>query len=118
MAVVGDVKFDDKVNPEPKRLSYCNPISLDIKMFWNKTWIERSENKSVEAALYDIASTLESYTEEHSGLWVYTETGQAEREYHRQLADCIAEQRNQTMRALGVYRDTPAIDSDDDGPDD
>ena len=32
--------------------------------------------------------------------------------------DYIAEQNDQMMGALGIYRDTPAIDAEDDGPDD
>lgn len=103
----GLVEFDDKVDGPGKR-SYRNPIALDIKMFWNTMWIERSSNKSVERALYNIAGTLKSYGEEHDGVWVYTVPGDEERrrrelefiedqrEYEELLEDIgIAQQRNQ-----------------------
>jgi hypothetical protein len=35
---VGDVQFDDKMNPD--KPSYRNPISLDTKMFWDTIRIE------------------------------------------------------------------------------
>ena len=69
----GFVEFDDKVDGPGKR-SYRNPIALDIKMFWNTTWIEQNKGKSVEKALYEIAGTLQKYGQEHDGVWVYTET--------------------------------------------
>ena len=71
----GFVEFDDKVKPD--KPSYRNPIALDIKMFWNTTWIEQSKGKSAEKALYKIADALESYGEEHKGIWVYTDPGES-----------------------------------------
>jgi hypothetical protein len=80
----GFVEFDDRIDPD--KPSYRNPISLDIKMFWNTTWIERNESKMVRDALYKIAGTLKSYNKEHDGIWVYTVPGDGERR-RRELAD-------------------------------
>lgn len=81
----GHVTFDDKVSGKDRR-TYCNPIALDIKMFWNTMWIEQRKGRSVENALYDISETLQGYTKEHEGVWVYTVPGGDERA-HRERID-------------------------------
>ncbi len=70
----------------PDKHSYTNPIALDIRMFWNTMWIERSSSKSVEEALYDIAETLSGFGSEHDGLWVFTDSGHDERAYQERRA--------------------------------
>ena len=108
----GFVEFDDKVDGPGKR-SYRNPIALDIKMFWNMMWIERSGSKTVKDALYDIAGIIKSYTREHDGIWVYTVPGDEERKYKEDLAAYRKGVQDQVMRELGVVRDTPPSDDDD-----
>lgn len=73
---VGRVEFDDKVVGGK---SYFNPISLDANMFYNTTWVQRREDKTVKDALYDIAGTIKSFKQEHHGIWVYTVSGEDER---------------------------------------
>lgn len=80
----GHVTFDDKVSGKDKR-SYCNPIALDIRMFWNTMWIERNESRSVKNALYEISETLQEYKDEHGGVWVYTVPGDKERAHRERL---------------------------------
>ena len=80
----GHVEFDDKVDGPDKR-TYCNPIALDIRMFWNTMWIEQRKGNTVESHLRDIAATLESYKEEHDGVWVYTVPGDEERNHRARL---------------------------------
>jgi len=109
----GFVEFDDRVVGPGKR-SYRNPIALDIKMFWNMIWIERSESKTVKDALYDIAGIIKSYTREHDGIWVYTVPGDEERKYKEDLAAYRKGVHDQVLRELGVVRDTPPPSDDDD----
>lgn len=80
----GFVEFDDKVDGADKR-TYRNPIALDIRMFWNTMWIEQKKGNTVESHLRDIATTLESYKEEHDGVWVYTVPGDEERDHRTKL---------------------------------
>jgi hypothetical protein len=107
----GFVEFDDKVDGPGKR-SYRNPIALDIKMFWNTTWIEQKKGKSVEKALYEIAGTLEKYGQEHEGIWVYTDPGDVERKYDIDLAAYREGVHDQVMREMGVIRDDAPVDGD------
>lgn len=108
----GIVEFDDKVDGPDKR-SFSNPIALDIRMFWNTMWIERSSSKSVEKALYQIADTLSGFGSEHDGLWVYTESGQDERDYQQQLAAHRREVHEHFVNELtGGNRQTTAEDAD------
>ncbi len=109
---VGSVEFDDKMLAD--KPSYSNPISLDAKMFWNTTWIRQNEGKTVKDALYDIAGTIKSYKREHDGIWVYTVPGDEER--RRRELEFIEDERarEQMLRELGVIRDTPQSDDDDD----
>jgi hypothetical protein len=108
---VGRVEFDDKLIPD--KPSVCNPISLDINTFWNTTWIERTTNKTVEDALYDIAGTLKGYKQEHDGIWVYTVPGDEERQYDDQLRT-DAEQRTEDFYEAATRRsDTPAQPQDE-----
>ena len=109
----GFVEFDNKVVGPGKR-SYRNPIALDIKMFWNMMWIERTESKTVKDALYDIAGTIRSYKREHDGIWVYTVPGDEERKYKEDLAAYRKGVHDQVLRELGVVRDTPPPSDDDD----
>ena len=80
----GVVRFDDKVDGPDKR-TYSNPIALDIRIFWNTMWIEQKKGNTVESHLRDIATTLESYKEEHDGIWVYTVPGDEERAHRTRL---------------------------------
>jgi hypothetical protein len=113
----GFVEFDDKI--DPKKPSYRNPISLDIKMFWNTMWIERNERRTVKDALYKIAGTLESYGQEHDGIWVYMDPGEAEHNYDKDLAAYREGLHDQMMRELTGQRDQPSNDyeqsEDDEG---
>lgn len=115
----GRVDFDDKLGVE--KGGYWNPISLDTNMFWNTMSIERSSNKSVEDALYDIAGTLEKFGEEHKGVWVYH--GPGEREHHRREEEHEQWLRDQEQfeRDIGFRVDSPPDDKtpdDTDGPED
>lgn len=112
---VGHVEFDDKMNPDKK--SYRNPISLDINMFWNVTWIEESDSKTVQNALYDIADTLTKYGQEHKGVWVYTTPGQEEQHRREQERLVIQRARNQVLRDMGVIRDAPTHEDTASEPD-
>lgn len=80
---VGDVTFDDAVNPT--RPSYCNPISLDTNMFLNMLRVTTEKSRSSEKALYKIADTLHGYTRQHKGIWTYSVPGGAERQYYADL---------------------------------
>lgn len=104
---VGSVEFDDKMIDGK---SYSNPISLDAKMFHNTTWIRQNKSKSVEDALYDIAGTVKSFQNERHGVWVYTATGDEER--NRRELEFIEDRREyeEMMRDMGVIRDTPTSD--------
>ena len=97
----GFVDFDDKVDGPGKR-SYRNPIALDIKMFWNTMWIERSESKTVKDALYDIADTMKSYKREHDGIWVYTVPGDEER--RRRELEYIEDERERDAVEADILR--------------
>lgn len=110
---VGHVEFDDKINPD--RPSYRNPISLDIKMFWNTMWIEQSSNKTVEDALYDIAETLKSLQDDDSGIWVYTVPGDEERHRRQQEAAYSKHVHDEICRDLmGEHEDPITGDSERD----
>jgi hypothetical protein len=81
---VGRVEFDDKIVSD--KPSYNNPVSLDINMFWNTTWIQRSESRTVKDALYNIAGTLEGFTDQRHGVWVYPVSSVQERQRRTQEA--------------------------------
>lgn len=102
---VGHVEFDDKMDLEKK--THRNPISLDSNIFWNTMWIERSNNKTVEGALYDIAQTLKSYGEEHEGIWAYTEAGQVERERREDEYQERLRSHERLLREMGAIQDDP-----------
>ncbi|WP_286144134.1 hypothetical protein [Mycobacterium sp. D16R24] len=95
---IGRVDFDDKMLPD--KPSYSNPISLDTNMFRNTTWIETTKSKTVQDALYDIAGTLKGYTTERRGVWVYTTSGQSEREYRERLAQHHEDQFERMLREI------------------
>lgn len=105
---VGHVEFDDKINPD--KPSFRNPISLDIKMFWNTTWITENKGKTVEKALYEIADTLQDYRREDKGVWVYTATGDEERRRREQEYQDAVQDHEEFMRDLGVIQDDPDPD--------
>lgn len=101
---VGHVEYDDRMIPD--KPSFCNPISLDIKMFWNTMWIERSQNKGIESALSSIAETLQDYKDEDEGVWVYTATAGEElarREEARQAREAL---HDSILRDMGAIQDT------------
>lgn len=95
---VGNVQFDDKMNPN--KPSYRNPISLDANMYHNTMRVETTKGKSAEKALYEIADTLQSYKKQHDGVWVYTIPGDDERQYYAELRERIRQQHDRTMRRL------------------
>jgi hypothetical protein len=112
---VGHVKYDDKLVPD--KPSFCNPVSLDFKMFRNTTWITENKGQTVQKALYEIAGTLEKYGRDDKGVWVYTapadeELRRREQEYEESLRD-----QEEFYRDLGVIQDDP-VQEDDTKPDD
>ncbi|WP_319454542.1 MULTISPECIES: hypothetical protein [unclassified Mycobacterium] len=110
---VGDVEFDDKMNPD--KPSYRNPISLDTNMFWNTLRVTTEKARSPEKALYEISKTLKGYAKQHSGVWVYTVPGEDERQYYEDLAARLRERSEQTRRELAGKRTQPASRSNDEG---
>lgn len=113
---VGHVEFDDKMNPD--KASFRNPISLDANMFWNTMWIQRSSNKTVENALYEIAGTLKEYGQEHDGIWVYTGSGDVERQRREQAHAQMLQAHDRMLRQMGAIRDDPPETPGSDQPDD
>ena len=112
---VGRVDFDDKINAD--KPPYSNPISLDANMFFNTTWIRRNESKTVTGALYDIASTIKSYRDEHDGIWVCTVPGDEER--RRRELEFIDDERdfNELLEDISDAQegeDTNDVDKEDD----
>lgn len=95
---IGRVVFDDEMLPD--KPSYSNPIALDTNMFRNTTWIETTKSKTVQDALYDIAGTLKGYATERHGVWVYTRSGQSEREYRERLAQHHEDQFERILREI------------------
>lgn len=75
---VGHVEFDDRIVAD--KPSFTNPISLDVNMFWNTTYITQHKSDTVEKALQEIAGTLKNYTHEDGGVWVYSTHGDQERD--------------------------------------
>jgi hypothetical protein len=102
---VGHVEFDDKINPD--KPSYRNPISLDIKMFRNTTWISENKSQTVQDALYDIAGTLKDYGQEHKGAWVYTTPGHEEQHRREQERNEMLRAHDEILRDMGVNQDDP-----------
>lgn len=102
---VGHVEFDDKINPD--KPSYRNPISLDIKMFWNTTWITQDKGETVQKALYEIAGTLKDYSHEDKGVWVYTATGDEERHRREREYQELLQHQHEFSRELGLIQDDP-----------
>ncbi|WP_240563161.1 hypothetical protein [Mycobacterium sp. IS-1264] len=100
---IGHVDFDDKMIPD--KPSYRNPISLDIKMFWNTTYVTEHKSETVEKALYDIAGTLKDYGQEHSGVWVYTNPGDEEQHRREQEHEELLRAEDEFLRDMGVVRD-------------
>jgi hypothetical protein len=111
---VGHVDFDDEMNSG--KPSYRNPISLDIKMFWNTTWITENKDQTVQKALYEIAGTLKDYSQEDRGVWVYTTSGNEERDRREQEREDMRRAHDQILRDLHVIQDDPAPDTTE--PDD
>ena len=103
---VGRVEFDDKMNPD--KPSYLNPISLDANMFRNSLYVTTEKGKSAEKALYKIADTLNGYTTQHKGVWVYTMAGEDERGYYQQIRDELRSRSERIRRQLRGERDEPA----------
>lgn len=103
----GRVDFEDEV---VYGRSYSNPISLDAKMFHNTTWIRESKSNSVENALYDIAGSLKGFQNERHGVWVYTATGDQERNRREQEHIEDLRENEEFMRELGVIRDDDDAD--------
>jgi hypothetical protein len=103
---VGAVEFDDRV--VPTKPGYRNPVSLDIDMFWNTTWIERNETRTVKDALYDIAGTLKSYQDDSSGVWVYPLDGEEER--HRRVRESADNEAafDALLHDIGIAQETKA----------
>jgi hypothetical protein len=76
---VGNVQFDDKMNPDPRDERYKNPISLDTKMFWNLLRLDQTEPaKQIADQIAEVAATLKSYHDDDTGVWVYTVPGDEE----------------------------------------
>lgn len=100
---VGHVHFDDKMLPD--KPSYRNPISLDVQMFWNTTWITEHKSETIQKALYDIAGTLKDYGKENKGVWVYTTSGGEERRRREQEHGELLREHDQFLRNLGVIQD-------------
>lgn len=94
----GRVDFDDAMIP-PKR-SYSNPISLDADMFRDSMHVTTEKGRSAEKALYEIAKTLKGYTNQHQGVWVYAEPGDAQRQRLADFAAVVKARRSQIGRML------------------
>lgn len=95
---VGHVEFDDKMNPD--KPSYRNPISLDANMFRDSMHVTTEKGRSAEKALYEIAQTLKGYTNQHQGVWVYAEPGDAQRQRLADFAAVVKARRSQIGRML------------------
>jgi hypothetical protein len=95
---VGNVEFDDKMNPD--KPAYLNPISLDANMFRNSLYVTTEKGRSAEKALYKIADTLNGYTKQHNGVWVYAVPAEDERGYYQRIKDELRSRSERVRRQL------------------
>jgi hypothetical protein len=103
---VGHVEFDDRIiGGKP---GYYSPISLDVNMFWNTTYITERKSETVEKALQEISSTLKNYGEEDRGVWVYTTHGNDERDRRERDREEMRQAHDQLLRDLGAVKDDSA----------
>ncbi len=91
---VGHVEFDDKMQGGR---AYRNPISLDANMLRDSIRVTTRRSRSVEDALYKVASTLNKYQSQHGGIWVYTVPAEDERQYRT----AVTEQRRARSSPFG-----------------
>jgi hypothetical protein len=80
---VGHVEFDDEMNPDKK--PFQNLISLDTKIFRNMLKPREDDPaKKIAEHIAEVAKILQSYHDDESGIWVYTLSGDQERQRREQ----------------------------------
>jgi len=81
----GNVTFTDTRTPIPGKKPYDNPISLNVQTFRNTMRLKEIEPaRLVAEQIAAVAATLDSYHKDDSGIWVYTLSGDEERQRREQ----------------------------------